>query len=88
MSVNTTRQWALAGRKARARANAVQGAVQEAVTAAAVRGVEGVRFASPAARDLALDAGLTWAAFDGLTPSSTRGFTIADVRALLAWGRD
>ena len=83
MSVNTTRQWALAGKKAKARARAVRGAVREAVTSAAVRGMEGVRFASQNARDLARDAGLTWAAFDGLTPSGVRGFTVADVRAIL-----
>ena len=45
--------------------------------------MEGVRFASQNARDLARDAGLTWAAFDGLTPSGVRGFTVADVRAIL-----
>lgn len=86
MSVNTTRQWALAGKKAKARARAVRGAVREAVTSAAVRGIGDIRFASPCARDLALAARFTWATFDGLIPSSIRGFTIADVRAILAFG--
>ena len=86
MSVNTNRQWALAGRKARARAEAVRGAIREAVSSDAVRSVAGIPFASPCARDLAIGSRLTWATFDGLTASSARGFTIADVRALLAFG--
>ena len=83
MSVNTNRQWALAGVKARARSEAVRGAVREAVSSAAVRGVAGIPFASQAARELALDTRLTWAAFDGLTASGVRGYTVGDVRGLL-----
>ena len=85
MSVNTTRQWALAGKKARARSEAVRGAIREAVDSAAERGVAGIRFASQSARELALDSGLTWATFDGLTASGARGYTVADVRALRAF---
>ena len=83
MSVNTTRQWARAGVKARARSEAVRAAVRDTVGSAAVRGVAGIRFASQAARELALDSGLTWAAFDGLPQSGVRGYTVGDVRALL-----
>ena len=83
MSVNTTRQWAKAGAKARARSEAVRASIRDAVSSAAVRGVEGMRFASPCARDLATTARLTWAAFDGATPSGVRGYTVDDVRALL-----
>lgn len=46
--------------------------------------LDGVEFASPAARTVAEEAGLTAAAFKGAQPSSERGFTADDVREILA----
>jgi hypothetical protein len=82
MSVNTERQWALAGRKAKARAEAVRGAVRKVVKADTTRGLEGIPFASQKAKDLALASGLGWGAFDDLEASSVRGYTVADVRGI------
>jgi hypothetical protein len=44
--------------------------------------LSGVDFASDAAAEAAIKAGLTAAAFRGKTPSGTRGFTAADVREI------
>ena len=84
MSVFTDRQWAKAGPMARARSEEARRPMREAMAADRVRAVASVSFASPKAECLAMDRGLGWAAFEGLTPSNARGFTIADVRAVVA----
>jgi hypothetical protein len=83
MSDFTERIWAKAGAKARARSEAVRRPLRKAVKAAVVQGLDGVDFASSTARKLAEDAPLAWPDFEGLIPSSDRGFTAADVRAIL-----
>lgn len=68
---------------AKARSNAVRRPLQAAVVSAAKKGLASVPFASGRARELAMDAGLTWAAFQTIPQTSDHGFTAADVRALL-----
>jgi hypothetical protein len=47
--------------------------------------LEGVSFASATAHTLAEGAGLDATDFDGFTPTAARGYTAADVRALIAF---
>lgn len=82
MSDFTERQWAKAGRKARARSEAMRRPIREAVKAAAVKGLQDIRFASATAQTAASYHGLSWVNFEGKAPSSSRGFTAADVRKI------
>ena len=83
MSDFTEAQWARAGKLARARAEAARRPIREAVTAATVRGLTGVTFASDRARELALDAGLAWPNFEDVEESAAGGYTAADVRRIV-----
>jgi pyruvate/2-oxoglutarate dehydrogenase complex dihydrolipoamide acyltransferase (E2) component len=47
------------------------------------KGLDAVQFASPAARELADDAGLDENDFNGAQPTSSRGFTADDVRDIV-----
>jgi hypothetical protein len=46
--------------------------------------LDGALFASPSARDSAGEAGLVDASFAGRQPSSASGFTVSDVRTIVA----
>ena len=78
------RQWLKAGKACRAHAEAARRPVAQAVAKAALRGLEGVPFASGAAHGLALSSGLSWTAFDGEEGAGKDGgYTTADVRRIL-----
>lgn len=86
MSDFTERIWAMAGGKARARANAVRAPITKVVEAVAKAGLDGVAFASDRAHELAIDHKLSWVDFEDLEPSSERGYTASDVRHLTRGG--
>ena len=86
MSDFTERQWARGGRKARARAEAVRAPIRRAVASAAARGLDGVGFASGKAEEMARAWGLSWPSFEGVQPSSARGYTADDVRRITGAG--
>lgn len=84
MSVFTDRQWAKAARQARARAEAVREPIRRIVREARERSLEDVQFASPIAWKLAFDSELNWPDFADVAPSSTRGYTVDDVRRIVS----
>ena len=84
MSIFTERQWANAGKKVKAEAEEARRPLREAMAADRARSIVAVSFASPRAECMAMDRGLGWAAFEGMTPSNPRGFTAADVRLAAA----
>ena len=86
MSDFTERQWARGGRASRARAEAVRAPIRRAVAAAAEKGLGGVEFASGTAAEMARAWGLSWASFEGIEPSSARGYTATDVRKIAGVG--
>ena len=83
MSDFTEAQWARAGKKAVARAEAMRRPIRAAVAAASVKGLEGVTFASTRARELALEAGLAWPNFEDIAESAAGGYTADDVRQIV-----
>ena len=83
MSDFTEAQWARAGKRARARAEAVRRPIREAVAVSRVRGLADIPFASPKARELALDAELAWPNFEDVEEGSAQGYTADDVRRIV-----
>lgn len=75
--------WAMAGKQFRADYHAHRAPLDRAVAEDLREGLEGVDFASTAARELAESNGLFWGHFENVAPSSVRGYGIGDVRALI-----
>lgn len=83
MSIFENRQWAIAGPMVRAQMRAGRAPLERAMESTHIKGLGGVKFASDAARTLAIDKGLSWPVFSVERPSSARGFTVSDVRRIL-----
>ena len=62
---------------------ALAGPAENKGTDSTTNALTGVNFASDAAAEEAIRAGLTAAAFRGRKPSGARGFTVADVREIV-----
>jgi len=83
MSIFEDRQWAMAGPMVRAQMRAGRAPLERAMESTQIKGLGGVKFASDAARTLAMAENLSWPVFSVERASSARGFTVSDVRRIL-----
>jgi hypothetical protein len=75
---------AIKARKGPAENKALDGPALNKAEAEAPDALGSVTFASPRAREDAVGRGLTATSFEGVEPSSERGYTTADVRSVSA----